>query len=149
MRTKSTVDGIVPSGNSMAAMNFLRLGRITGKQSFVKEGEGILRAMMGDLLAQPAAHIHAVLALDMLRGPDVDITLVGNRSDPEMEKMLRLVSGRFIPGLTLRFKEGGTENGDYRTVGGEATAYVCSHGVCRPPVAGSGLLERILDEVAA
>ncbi|HEX9024574.1 MAG TPA: thioredoxin domain-containing protein [Geobacteraceae bacterium] len=148
VRRKSTVDGVISSGNSLAAMNFIRLGRIMGKKGFVKEGEGILRSMMGDLLTQPVAHIQGVLALDLLRGPDVDITLVGKREDPEAEGMLRLIGGRYIPGLTLRFRGGGGEAGGYRTLDGKATAYVCSGGLCRPPVAGREALKAILDEVA-
>ncbi len=149
VRKKSTDDGIIPSGNSMAAMNFLRLGRITAKQAFTKEGEGILRSFMGGLLTQPAAHLYAVMALDYLRGPDVDITLVGKSEDPEMEEMRRLIGGRFMPGLALRFKDAAAESTDYKPIGGEATAYVCSHGVCRPPVVGRAALERILDEFGA
>ncbi len=124
VRKKSVVDGIVPSANSVAAMNFLRLGKITAKKMFIKEGEGILRSMMGDLLAQPAAYIHSLAALDYLRGPDIDITLVGNRKDPETEEMLRSISVRFIPGLALRFKDPETENTDYKSIGG------ADNGVC-------------------
>ncbi len=149
VRKKSAVDGVIPSGNSVAAMNFLRLGRITAKQSFIKEGEGILRAIMGDLLAQPIGHLHAVAVLDYLRDPDVDITLVGRRDDPETEDMLRAITGRFIPGLVLHFKDAETEITDYKSLGGRTTAYVCSQETCRPPVAGRESLERILDEVAA
>lgn len=149
IRKKSAVDGIVPSANSVAAMNFLRLGRITVKQKFIKEGEGILRSMMGDLLAQPIAYFHSIAALDYFRGPDLDITLVGKRNDPETEEMLRSIGARFIPGLALRFKDPETESTDYDRVGGRTTAYVCSQGACRPPVAGRAALERMLDEVAA
>ena len=149
VRKKSTFDGVIPSGNSVAAMNFLRLGRITAKKNFIKEGEGIFRSMMGDILEQPAGYFHAIAALDYLRGPDIDITLVGSRNEPETEEMLRFITGRFIPGLTLRFKDADKELTDYKTLGGRATAYVCSQGTCRPPVAGLVALKKILDEVAA
>jgi hypothetical protein len=149
VRKKSTFDGVIPSGNSVAAMNFLRLGRITEKKSFLKEGEGILLSMMGDILGQPAGYFHAVAALDYLRGPDVDITLVGGRNEPETEEMLRFITGRFIPGLALRFKDAEKEMTDYKTLGGRTTAYICSQGTCRPPVAGLAALKKILNEVAA
>jgi len=149
VRKKSAVDGVIPSGNSVAAMNFLRLGRITAKQSFIKEGEGILRAIMGDLLAQPLGHLHAVAVLDYMRDTDMDITLVGRHDEPETEEMLRSITKRFIPGLVLHFKDTETEITDYKSLGGRTTAYVCSRGTCRPPVAGREALERILDEVGA
>lgn len=149
VRKKSAVDGIVPSANSVAAMNFLKLGRVTAKNMFIKEGEGIIRSMMGDLLAQPISYIHSLAALDYLRGPDMDITLVGKRKDPETEEMLRAINVRFMPGLALRFKDPDTESTDYKSIGGRTTAYVCSRGTCRPPVAGCAALEKILDEVVA
>jgi uncharacterized protein YyaL (SSP411 family) len=148
VRKKSAVDGIVPSANSLAAMIFLRLGKIAAKKMFIKEGEGILRSMMGDLLAQPISYIHSLAALDYMRGPDMDITLVGKRKDPETKEMLRSISVRFVPGLALRFKDPEKESADYKSLGGRTTAYVCSQGTCRPPVAGRVALEKILDEIA-
>jgi len=149
IRKKSSSDGVIPSGNSVAAMNFLRLGKIMSRQSFIKEGEGILRSLMGNVLAQPVEYLHAVSALDRLLGPDVDITLVGRRDDPETAEMLRAIGGRFIPGMALRFKDVEKESSDYKTLEGRTTAYICSRETCRPPVAGREALEKILGEVAA
>jgi uncharacterized protein YyaL (SSP411 family) len=147
IRKKSTVDGVIPSGNSVAAMNFLRLGKITKRQSFIKEGEGILRSLMGDLLAQPISYLHAVAALDYLRGTDVDITVVGDPDALETEEMVRCINSRYIPGLVLRLKDEKRDGEGYKTVNGRTTAYVCSSGLCRPPVAGREALERILTEI--
>jgi uncharacterized protein YyaL (SSP411 family) len=147
IRKKSTVDGVIPSGNSVAAMNFLRLGKITKRQIFIKEGEGILRSLMGDLLAQPISYLHAVAALDYLRGTDVDITLVGDPDALETEEMLRSIKNRYIPGLVLRLKDENSDGGGYKTVNGRTAAYVCTTGLCRPPVAGKEALERILTEI--
>lgn len=148
IRKKSTTDGVIPSGNSVAAMNFLRLGKITARKNFIKEGEGILRSMMGDLLAQPIGYLHAASALDYLRGIDVDITLVGRHDDPETVEMLRTINGRYIPGLVLRLKDGSNDSTDYKTLENRTTAYICSNGICRPPVAGRESLEKLLEEVA-
>jgi uncharacterized protein YyaL (SSP411 family) len=62
--------------------------------------------------------------------------------------MLRSITGRYIPGLVLHFKDPETEITDYKSLGGRTTAYVCSRETCRAPVAGREALERILDEVA-
>jgi len=147
IRKKSVADGVIPSGNSVAAMNFLRLGKITSKQKYIKEGEGILRSLMGDLLAQPTGYLHAVAALDCLRGPDIDITLVGRQDDPETQEMLRTIGGRFIPGLVLRFRSAESDGSAYKTLEGRTTAYVCSQGTCRPPVTGREAMEKILGEL--
>jgi uncharacterized protein YyaL (SSP411 family) len=148
VRKKSVIDGVIPSGNSVAAMNFLRLGKVKANRKFVKEGEGILRSMMGDALENPSSCLYSLMALDYLHGPDVDVTLVGDSGDAVMQDMLRRLSKRFIPHLVLRTaKEDGTSG--YRTLGGKPAAYVCHAGTCRPPVSGGDALDRVLDEFAA
>ena len=148
VRKKSVIDGVIPSGNSVAAMNFLRLGKVKANRKFVKEGEGILRSMMGDALEHPSSYLYSLMALDYLHGPDVDVTLVGDSGDAVMQDMLRCLSKRFIPHLVLRTaKEDGTSG--YRTLGGKPAAYVCHAGTCRPPVSGGDALDRVLDEFAA
>jgi uncharacterized protein YyaL (SSP411 family) len=147
VRKKSTQDGVIPSGNSVAAMNFLKLGRINAKKSYIKEGEGILRSLMGTAKEQLTAHLYSLAALDYLHGPLVDITIVGNRDDDEVRAMLRVVHERYIPGLVLRFKDPEHESTDYKTLGDKASAYVCSQMTCRPPVAGSAALKSLLDDI--
>ena len=147
VRKKSTQDGVIPSGNSVAAMNFLKLGRIKQNQKFIKEGEGILRSLMGSAQEQLTAHLFSLAAVDYLNGPLVDITIVGSRNDSEIREMLRVVHERFIPGLVLRFRDSEHERTDYKTLGGRASAYVCSQMTCRPPVAGSDALKNLLDDV--
>ncbi|MBP1752174.1 MAG: hypothetical protein H6Q57_1010 [Geobacteraceae bacterium] len=147
VRKKSTLDGVIPSGNSVAAMNFLRIGKIIESTKFKEEGQGILRSMMGDALQQPAAYSGALMALEYLQGPDVDVTMVGNPEDPVMKEMLRSIGQRFIPHLALRVKNEGADTG-YKTLDGKPTAYVCHYGTCRPPVTGAENLGRLLDEIA-
>ncbi len=146
VKKKSYLDGVVPSGNSVAAMNFLKIGRITGKKSFIREGEGILRSLMGNVMTQPAGCLYSLIALDYLNGPEVDVTLVGKMEDPELRELQAAFAGRFIPHLVLHFRDDGEEEG-YRTIGGRPAAYVCHDGICRPPVAGREAVERILGEI--
>jgi uncharacterized protein YyaL (SSP411 family) len=146
VRKKSIIDGVVPSGNSVAAMNFLKLGKIKASRKFVKEGEGILRSMMGDAQEHPLSCLYSLMALDYLHGPDVDVTLVGDVHDPVMKDMLCCLSKRFIPHLVLRTaKEDGTSG--YRTLAGKPAAYVCHAGTCRPPVSGGEALGMLLNEM--
>ena len=85
------------------------------------------------------------MAHDYLTGEEVEVTLAGERDEPGLRAMLRVIGRRFIPGLVLRFVEGGSA--DWKTVEGKATACVCARGACRPPVNGLEELERLLDEV--
>ena len=146
VRMKSIHDGAIPSGSSIACLCLLRLGKITHDQKLLQAGERCLSSCMGNVKRQPVAHIQMVNALDFFLGPDIDITLVGDRDDPVVKDMLHIVYGQYIPGLVLRFMKEGDHN-EYRMVDGYATAYVCAKGVCRPPVNDVAGFEQLLGEV--
>ena len=69
IRKKSADDGVTPSGNSVAAMNLLRLGRITGDEALLREGERLLRAFMGSVIKQPGAYLCFLAGLEFATGP--------------------------------------------------------------------------------
>lgn len=137
-RHKSADDGVIPSGNSVAVLNLLRLGRITGDDGLVREGERVLRAFMGGVERQPVAYLFFLTALDYLTAPAVEITLEGERDLPETKAMLGAVGRRFIPNLVLRFEESGTS---------VSKACICAKGACLQPVNTAENLEKLLDEV--
>lgn len=146
VRMKNAHDGALPSGNSIACLCLLKLGKISGDEELVRAGERCLNSWTGRLAEQPVAHIQMVNALDFFLGPDVDITLVGGREEPGVRELLRIIHRHFIPNLVLRFKDEG-ETGAYRMVGGRPTAYVCARGACRPPVSDAAEFEQLLGEV--
>ncbi|RII25819.1 MAG: thioredoxin domain-containing protein [Geobacter sp.] len=143
-RSVNPYDGVVPSGTSLAALNLLRLGGITSAVDLTAAGEAVLRSAMGKAVRQPAGYLCLLMAYDYLLGPAVEITLAGDRGDPEMLAMLRVIGRRFIPRLVLRHAEG---DPSFRELDGRATAYVCAKEACRPPVAGAEALGVLLDEV--
>ncbi len=147
VRMKSVYDGAIPSGNSIACLCLFRLGKITFNDSLTDAAEKCLNSCMGNLGLQPVGHIQMVNALDFHLGPDVEITLVGTGESPATQEMLRAIHARYLPGLVLRFRDDG-DQGEYRTVDGRPTAYVCARQACRPPVNDPAGLERLLEEIS-
>lgn len=146
VRMKSNYDGAIPSGNSMACFCLLKLGKITFDDKLTHAGEKCLRSCMGNLKQQPVAHIQMVNALDFYLGPDVEITLVGDRDNADTKEMLSAINTKYLPGLILRFKEDG-ELDSFRTIDGRTTAYICAKRACRPPVNDLAGLEQLLGEI--
>lgn len=140
VRTREAFDGAIPSGNGLAAMGLLRLGRITDEERYAAAGEGIVRAFLGGAARQPAAFLQTLMALDYLRGPAVDVTIAGAGS--AQKAMLREVARRSVPGLALRGEPPAGEG---------AVAHVCAAGACLPPVSSveelGSLLDRLLAEI--
>jgi uncharacterized protein YyaL (SSP411 family) len=146
VRKKGWHDGVIPSGNAVAAMNLIRLGKIARDTRCLEEGKGILRAFMGSVAQQPMAGLHFLAALDYLSGDETEITFSGRADSPEAAEMLRTVRRRFIPGLVLRSSRG--DGGNPQMTGEtESTVHVCADGTCRLPVTTAKELDALLDEI--
>ena len=85
-RQKDLYDNAVPSGNSMAAMALLRLGKLTGRDDFLAAAERTLDAASAWMRQAPTATGQMLLALDFYLGPTPEIVLVGDpRTAPTAE----------------------------------------------------------------
>ena len=145
VRKKSADDGVTPSGNSVAAMNLVRLGRIADDAELLQAGERLIQAFTGNIGRQPAAYLYFLAAVEFFTSPVVEVVLAGEPDAPETAALLQAVGRRFIPNLVLRGNR--PDEGGGTPVGGQATAYVCAAGACRPPVAGPTQLGGLLDEI--
>lgn len=56
VREKEVYDGAVPSGNSVAAVQLLRLGQLTGELSLIEKAEKMFSAFKRDVEAYPSGH---------------------------------------------------------------------------------------------
>jgi uncharacterized protein YyaL (SSP411 family) len=144
VRQQSIHDGVLPSGNSVASFDLFRLGRITGDDRFLRVGKVIVKSFMGDVARQPVSSLHLLAAADYHSGPEMTITLAGERD--ELGELLHTIHGRFLPDLALRH---GKEGEGFPSVGGLPTAYVCAMGACRPPVTGAAELGALLDSLGS
>ncbi|MBX9678785.1 MAG: thioredoxin domain-containing protein [Gemmataceae bacterium] len=63
-RSKDQYDGAQPSGNSQAAMNLVRLARLTGEERWAKEAERTLKAFAGTMKVQGSGMTLMAQALD-------------------------------------------------------------------------------------
>lgn len=62
-RPKETYDGALPSGNAVAALALLRLGRLTAREEYRQAAQRQLAWLAGNLRDYPAGHTFALLAL--------------------------------------------------------------------------------------
>ncbi|WP_243371956.1 thioredoxin domain-containing protein [Geotalea sp. SG265] len=149
IRQKSAYDGAIPSGNSIAAMNLLRLGRMVGDDVLTAAGEGTVQAFLGKALQQPAGYLQLLMAHAYGLAEPIQVTLSGARDGVEMRALLAALNRRFLPRLVIRHGVGGTGEGDtFKASAGGAAAHVCARGACLPPVTAVAELERLLAELA-
>ena len=142
VRPKEIYDGAIPSGNSVAAGNLVRLGRLTGQTRYEELAQGTFAAFSGDVRRGPGSHPQLMLALDFAVGPTHEIVIAGDPAAEDTRDMLRAVHAPFLPNkvVVLRPDEAGEAIAELvpyvaeqRAVDGRATIYVCENFTCQAP----------------
>ena len=108
IRQKEIYDGAIPSGNSIAMLNLLRLGRITADSSLEEKAAAIGRAFVENVSKMPSAYTQLMIAVDFAVGPSYEVVIAGDRRAAETGEMLRAVRSRFIPNKIIVFTSSGT-----------------------------------------
>ena len=155
-RSKKFYDGAVPSGNSVAFLDLLRLQEFTGDKVFEGPVEKF-KGIAAGLLAR-AAHLHPQLlcGVEYILQQPLEIVVVGESSEPLTRSMIREVRRRFLPAkILLHVPDGKAANAlanlapvlEYKTaIGGKATTFVCRQRVCKLPARDLETLRKQLDE---
>jgi len=132
-RMKQVYDGAVPSGNSVALLNLLRLARLTNEPSYEGVANKILKAFSVDVESAPQAHTFLLSSLDFALGPTFNVVLVGDLEEQDTQEMLAALRKQFLPNLTISLRKRSQAGLDYERIGGRVTAYVCRDQTCMPP----------------
>ena len=143
LRQKPTYDSAVPSGNSVAMYNLLRLARMTGRTAYEEKAGRISRLVAARVQQAPIAHTQMLVAADFALGPSHEVVVAGLSDAPTTRRMLRALRQRFLPSTVLLLRP--TEQASPAitqvapfTAGqtgrdGEPVAYVCEHFQCHKP----------------
>ena len=97
LREKAVYDGALPSSNSVAAMNLLRLGRMTGNPEFEKQADLLIRSFSKQVAVLPGAFTHFMQALDFALGPAREILIAGDISSSATKEMIKQSSPDLLP----------------------------------------------------
>ncbi|MBI3009078.1 MAG: thioredoxin domain-containing protein [Candidatus Omnitrophica bacterium] len=157
IRQKEIYDGAIPSGNSIAALDLLRLGRLTMEKNFEAKAELLFKTFSNEISQAPNAYPQMLIALDFALGPSKEIVLAGDINAKETAQMLRSIYKRFIPNKVVAFrpaKENEAEGvvnlipfiKDQMPMDGKTTAYICENYVCKLPATDLKKTEELLDE---
>ena len=153
-RTKPSTDGAIPSGNSIAAMALLKLGRLTMNSDYSEQGARVLEAFSMQLDRSPAYSSAMLGAVSFSLGPGSEIIIAGASDAAGTMQMLKLVNSKFLPNaVVLLHDQGKADSSLYEAVPflknqiaieGKATAYVCENYACKKPVNSVEELKNLL-----
>ncbi len=143
-RPKELYDGAVPSGNSLAVLDLLRLDKLTAQTRFRDYAEKTFQSFTEEIASEPTAYSEMLIALDFMLGPSREIVIAGDSKDPMTISMLKEIHLRFMPNKIIMLHKPGTEGKrleelapflkDQAALQGKTTAYICQNYTCALPV---------------
>jgi uncharacterized protein YyaL (SSP411 family) len=138
----------------VAADVLLRLGAMTGSDDYSGRASELLRTMVSTMREHPLATGRYLSAVDFYRGPVKEVALAGDLESSELQALLDALYDQFQPNLIAGYVD--PERGDLAELlpflqdrpprEGRATAYVCEHFACLPPVHDPDALLKQLTE---
>ncbi len=155
LRQKELYDGAVPSGNSVAMHNLLRIARMTADAGCEHKAAQIGRAFAAQVLQYPSAATHLLLALDFAVGPSHEVVIAGNPRQHETRELLRALRSRFLPNKVVMLRDADEDGStlhrlapftEHMTpVNGTPAAYICSNFTCAAPCTDAEAMLHVLE----
>lgn len=152
VRKKELYDGAMPSGNSVAISNLLKISRITGDMEYDSIAHGALKAFSPRIRKDPSAYLHTLSALEFALGPTSEIVIVGDREADETTDMLHAISDEYLPRKVVLLKDSDDLDDitnitkDFKIIDGKTTVYVCSEGMCNKPTTDTEVMMGMVRE---
>ncbi len=150
-RSKNPYDNAIPSANSIAVYNLIRLGYLTGGESLKQKAEQILRLFHSLLDQHPSGFAQMLSGLSFFLDPQ-EVGIIGPKNDLKTKSMLKEIYLAYLPNkiLSLRDPQDPVEGNWFpflREKGNQEvpTAFVCKGFTCLLPVKNAKELKKILE----
>ncbi len=154
IRNKEIYDGAMPSGNAVAASNFLKLAKLTYDAKLSQIAERQLQAFGGAVNQHPNGHAMLLIAMDLAASAPSEIVIAGDPDSEATKRMLAEVRRGFRPHtLTIVLPDAADGEEvrrllplvqDKTAIGGRTTAYVCENFACQSPTTDVEELRELL-----
>jgi len=155
VRKKEIYDGAIPSGNSVAMLNLLRLGHMTATSDLEEKAVRIGSAFSGSVKQLPSAHTQLMVALDFGIGPCYEVVIAGNAQAEDTKAMIKALRTRFLPNKVVLLNPGERKSPEIArlaaftknqlSINGRATAYVCMNYNCKLPTTAIDKMLQLLN----
>ena len=154
IRQKEIYDGAIPSGNSVAMLNMLKLESITGNSEYAKKASEIGKVFSSTINQSPSAYTQLMSALEFAKGKNYEIVISGKSPESEDSKeILDIIRSTYIPNKVVLFKSDDdteiTKIAEFtkhqESIDNKATVYICQNHVCNKPTTDIDEVEEFLN----
>jgi len=131
----------MPSGNSVATLNMLRLARLSASSELEKQAYGQFEVFASKVKTIESAHAYFMTALLYSIVPGKDIIIVGEKQSNDTKAMIKEINSNYLPFATVVINTGedklnaiNPELIAHKSLEGKSTAYICENFTCKEPV---------------
>ncbi len=154
VRTKEYYDSAIPSGNSVALMNLLKLSKLTGDSKYEELASELSLSVSAQVEKAPSAFTQFLSGYIFAAGPSSEVIIVGDANNPDTKEMLSAINKNYYPNKVVvllsesdeKMKNIASFTENYSALNNKATAYVCQNYVCNLPTNDPKEMIRLLDE---
>lgn len=145
LRVKDDYDGAEPSGNSVATLALLKLGKITGNETFTQAAEQTLQLTAVRLHKQPAALAYMLQGLDFWLEEPRRVVICGDTNSTNFHELLHATHSVYQPNKIVLGNEGPVEPfAKTLATKDSATAFVCQGSTCQLPTSDATKARELL-----
>jgi uncharacterized protein YyaL (SSP411 family) len=154
VREKPAYDGAVPSGNSVAASNLLRLHDFTGDAKWRDTAERLFASLSFRVTRSPNGYPRLLVALDRYYDTPLEVAVVAPLNRDEAAPLAGRLRTTFVPNkafAVLTDTQAAKQQAQVpwlegkRAMGGKSTAYVCERGRCDLPTPNPAVFQKQVD----
>ncbi len=151
IRPRDLQDGATPSGNAVACDLLLTFGMLRGDDKLLSFAERTLASLSRQMREHPIFMGRYLAVLERWLGPRSELIFAGDPDSESLRELRAVVSKRYEPLLVVGFAIDTDERiakrypmlAD-RPIQGDASAYLCEHFTCLPPVTSPAALANLL-----
>jgi uncharacterized protein YyaL (SSP411 family) len=142
VREKPSYDGAVPSGNSVAALNLLRLSSFTDDDRMRERAEALFASLSRRVVRSPSAFAQLLVALDYYYDVPLEIAIIAKSDILEAAPLMLPLRRTFVPNKVFCALSASAARRQQaripwleakRSLSDKPTAYVCERGRCELP----------------
>jgi len=150
-KLKNPADEALPSANAIAAQALLKLGRLTGEETYIRKTEETFKSFSGMMERSPVGFTGLLSAMSAFNLPPVEVVFAGPRDHSSFDEMWKTLHTDYRPNKVTLWNEK-ESTGDLLPLAegktaekGEPTVYLCQKNTCHAPVQSGKALDKLLE----
>ncbi|MDD2402370.1 MAG: thioredoxin domain-containing protein, partial [Clostridia bacterium] len=141
-RSKEIYDGAIPSGNSVAALNLLRLADLSGDYELEEKAQQLFYYFGGEVEDNSIGYTFFLQAYLYSQVATREVVVVNKEGSADSGEMLNTLRKNFLPYTISFYLSSETKDittvvpflSDYKVEEGKTVAYICQNRACQPPI---------------